>query len=178
MKVDVLEIMEIFERLPKITDPALKRAEYEKLIKLYTKDLFLTGDIYEGQGYSAALHSSYLSAVYDYIDMLKLNEEYNAIAKVCSRAKAVDEFDERLSMELMQALVNVNKGNEALKQYGYVTDLQRRYMDLDPSEEMQEFYLKMVHSSSRVRYNLDFVRAKRHVILAIWAKCLYNRFCV
>ena len=39
------------------------------------------------------------------------------------------------------ALIETNRSNEALMQYKYATHLQYRYLGIQPSEDMQEFYI-------------------------------------
>ena len=158
MRVDMLEIMELFELIPREADPEKRRHLYERLIRLYKGDLYLTGDIEGGESYEAALHSEYLDAVYDYIELLRSGEEFDLIVDVCRKALVIDQFDDRLNMEMMQALVDSKRSDEALVQYQKVEELNQKYMDAEPSEEMQNFYKKMVSSTDTLRFNLDFVR--------------------
>lgn len=158
MHVDMLEIMNIFELLPREIDIEKRRHLYERLLRLYKGDLFLTGDIEGGASYEAALHSEYLDAVYDYIELLRNAEEFNRIVDVCKKALLIDQLDDRLNMEMMQALVDSNRADEALEQYQQVSSMTERYLDAEPSDEMQDFYRKMVSSTDTLRFNLDFVR--------------------
>ena len=158
MHVDMLDIMEIFELLPREKDIEKRRHYYERLIRLYKGDLFLTGDIEGGESYQAALHSEYLDAIYDYIELLRSTEEFNHIVEVCKKAQIIDQFDDRLNMEMMQALVDSNRADEALVQYQQVSEMTEKYLDASPSDEMQDFYRKMVSSTDTLRFNLDFVR--------------------
>ena len=158
MKVDMLEIMQINEQLPRETDPKKREELCEELLRLYAGDLFLTGDIKGGAGYAAALHNQYLCAMYDYVDELKEAERYNDIIRVCERALEIDSFDERLQMEYMQAMVYVNRTSEAVKHYGKMSELTERYLGAEPSDEMRSFYRQMVRSEKKVRVSLDLVR--------------------
>ena len=162
MYIDVLDIMEIFERLGRLTDEEEKRAQYEQLLKLYGGDLFLTGDIEGGEGYSAALHSEYLNAVYDYVELLMKNQEYNRIIEVCQRALVIDALDDRLYMEMMQAQVLANRIEDAMKQYRRMADVNAKYLDAPPSEEMLEFYQKMVKQGNELKFSLKTVQDELH----------------
>ena len=118
MRVDMLEIMEINEQLPRETDTKKKEELIERLIKLYGGDMYLTGDIRGGAGYAASLHNQYIYAIYDYVEILREEERYNDIIRVCERALEMDSFDERLQMEYMQAMVYINRTDDALVHYG------------------------------------------------------------
>lgn len=155
MRVDALEIMEIFERLPEETSETRKVALYSRLVDLYRGDLYLTGDFVSGNEYSAAFHNEYLNAIYDYVEMLMREGKYDAVINVCSAAQKIDEFDERLYMEMMRAQVYTNRITEAMEQYRKVTDMHETYLDADPSEEMQEFYAKIMRQNKALRFSLD-----------------------
>lgn len=155
MRVDALEIMEIFERLPEEFSETKKTALYNRLIEIYRGDLFLTGDFISGNEYSAAFHNEYLNAVYDYIELLMREGEFDKIIEVCTAAQKIDEFDERLHMEMMQAQVYTNRIGEAMEQYRKVTDIHEQYLDTDPSEEMKAFYAKIMRQNKALRFSLD-----------------------
>ena len=155
MRVDALEIMEIFERLPEETSETRKVALYSRLVDLYRGDLYLTGDFVSGNEYSAAFHNEYLNAIYDYVEMLMREGKYDAVINVCSSAQKIDEFDERLYMEMMRAQVYTNRITEAMEQYRKVTDMHETYLDADPSEEMHEFYAKIMRQNKALRFSLD-----------------------
>ncbi len=158
MRVDMLEIMEINEQLPRETDTKKKEELSEKMLKLYGGDLFLTGDIRGGAGYAASLHNQYIYAIYDYVEILREEERYNDIIRVCERALEMDSFDERLQMEYMQAMVYINRTDDALAHYGKMSELNERYLGAEPSDEMRSFYRQMIRSEKKVRLSLDFVR--------------------
>lgn len=160
MRVDLPEILSLFERLPREKDDTVKKELFEQLLDDYKGDLFLTGDIEAGASYEAALHGQYMDAIYEYIEFLNDRECYNQIVAVCDKAFLIDKFDERLHLELMQALSAVNRNEEAMAQYEYLAELSRRHLDAEPSEEMQDFYRKMTKSGNRLKFNLDFMRSE------------------
>jgi len=155
MSVDALEIMEIFERLPLETSETKKIALYSRLMELYRGGLYLTGDFISGNEYSAAFHNEYLNAVYDYVDLLMSEGKYDSVINVCAEAQKIDEFDERLHMEMMRAQVYTNRIGDAMEQYNKVTDIHETYLDADPSEEMRAFYSKIMRQNKALRFSLD-----------------------
>ena len=158
VKVDVLEIMEIFEKLPGEQDPKKKHALCDELRRRYQGDLYLTGDLPGSEGYTAALHNEYMNAVYDEIELFKEKEEYNEICRVCEIAQQVDSLDERINLELMEAMSNASRTGEALKHYRRAEDLSRRYLEEELSDEMRGMYRQLVKSGHTLKYNLDAVR--------------------
>ena len=90
--------------------------------------------------------------------MLKQENNYQEIINVCRSALDVDNFDDRLHMELMSALIKTNRSNEALIQYKHVMHLHYRYLGVQPSEDMQEFYKQIIHAGKTLEFNLESIR--------------------
>ena len=101
-----------------------------------------------------------MMAIYSYIDLLKQEEDYKEIVNVCRSALDVDNFDDRLHMELMTALIKTNRSNEALVQYKHVMHLNYRYLGVQPSEDMQEFYKQIVRAGKTLDFNLEAIRSE------------------
>ena len=142
MTVDFFRIEAIFDELAGMRDESPERiALYEELLALYKGDLVQNAEQNEwALAQATSLHNKYMSAVYSYIELLKAADNHQDIVRVCRMALNVDNFDDRLHMELMTALINTNRTNEALVQYKHVTHLNYRYLGVQPSEDMQEFY--------------------------------------
>ena len=158
LSIDVLEIMGLFDAISGERSRETLRELYRRLAALYTGDLYQTGDLEEEAAYAEQLHSQYLNAMYAYIDLLRESEEYNEISEVCRRALAVDNFDDRLHIEMMRAMVNLNRASDAMSQYRHATDIASRYLDVEPSEEIKAFYWQMNRTHKEVKFNLDAFR--------------------
>ena len=156
--VDVLEILDILDKLKRTTDEKEQIALYKRLQKLYKGDLFQTGAMDDEAAYTEYLHQQYLQAVYNYVDLLNNLEEYNEISAVCRLALEIDSFDDRLHIELMKAMVNLNRNNDALMQYKHATSMTYRYLGVEPSEEMKDFYRQMSNAKKTLKFNLDAIR--------------------
>ena len=159
VRVDVLELMEIFDQLNRERDIFTLRELYQRVIKLYKGDLYQTGDLNEEAAYAEQLHRKYLDCIYNYVELLRQNEEYNEICSVCRTALAVDNFDERLHIELMKAMVNLNRVSEAMAQYHHAANITYRYLGAEPSETMKAFYRQLNQSRRSLKSNLDAIRA-------------------
>ena len=145
--VDVLRIMDILDALRRQPDDEARRALSEELLDLYKGDL-------EGAHW---LHSEFLEAIYLYADMLKRQEAYNHIYAICQRALLVDDLDEQLHILLMDAMVNLNRSSEALSEYRKVVRRSQRYLDAEPSEDLQDCYGRLVEESKSLKFNLDVI---------------------
>ncbi len=156
--VDALEIMEIYDGLRE-DGTAERRAELtDRLLTLYAGDLYQTGDLNNGLSMVNWMHREYLDAVLAYVEQLKRAEEYNRICEVCRAAIRVDDLDEQLHIELMQAMVNLNRASEAMAEYRKVVKVSRDVLDAEPSEELQACYAQLAEAGSAVRFNLDVIR--------------------
>ena len=160
VRVDVLELMDCFDALTRERDLFARRELYQRVIKLYKGDLYQTGDLEEEPAYAEQLHRKYLDSVYDYVDLLRQNEEYEEISSVCRTALAVDSFDERLHIELMKAMVNQNRVSDAMEQYHHAANLSYRYLGAEPSETMKAFYRQLNQSRRSLKFNLDAIRSE------------------
>ena len=161
MSADVYEIEDIFDALAASGEgeAAAQKDLYSRLMKLYVGDLLQDGEQNEwALARATTLHNKYMAAIYAYIELLKAEENYAEIADVCRAALDVDNFDDRLHMELMTALIKTNRTSEALVQYKHVMHLHYRYLGIQPSEDMQEFYKQIVHAGKTLEFNLESIR--------------------
>lgn len=158
MKVDVLELMDIFDALGTEQSESRRKELYQRMMSLYVGDLYQTGDLSEDAAYAEQMHRQYLENVYAYLELLNKREAYNDISAVCRTALEVDNFDERLHIELMRAMVNLNRVSEAMTQYKHATNITYRYLGAEPSENMKSFYQQLNRSRKSLKFNLDAIR--------------------
>lgn len=134
---------------------------FSKLMKLYIGDLLQNSNSYEWVLSRATwLHNKYIEAVYRCCEIYKQEENYDEIINVCRQALNVDNFDDKLHMEMMSALVKTNRSNEALTQYKHVIHLHYRYLNTQPSNDIQEFYKQIETAGKTLEFNLDSIRAE------------------
>ena len=153
---DLAKSLEVCGTLTVETD-----AQYQNVLSLYTGDL-LAGSAQEDWAISRSvpLHGQYITLVYAYLDLLKAAGRQEEIIQGCRFALENDPFDQRLHLELMQALVKTNRNNEALMQYKHVTHMHFRYLGVDPPQGIQEFYQQIIRSSDTLDMNLDAIRCE------------------
>ncbi len=162
MSVDLFELEDIFNDMPQAeADRDAWMALFQKLLKLYSGDLLQNSNSYEwGLSRAAWLHNKYIEAVYRCCEIYKQEENYDEIVNVCRQALNVDNFDDKLHMEMMSALVKTNRSNEALTQYKHVIHLHYRYLNTQPSNDIQEFYKQIETAGKTLDFNLDSIRAE------------------
>jgi len=160
MTVDIYEIEDIFNQLAVHKDDDEKCAALSRrLLEIYKGDLLVNSDQNEWVlARATAMHSRYMAAVFAYVDLLKRKEDYKEIINVCRSALDVDNFDDQLHIELMSALIKTNRNNEALVQYKHVMHLHYRYLGIQPSEDLQEFYKQIVNAGKTLEFNLEAIR--------------------
>ncbi len=156
--VDVLEIFRIFEELAQ--GPSFERRAVltEQLLKVYKGDLYDTGDCLSGISQVNWFHREYLEAVYRYLEDLSKAEEYNRMSNVCRTALKVDDLDEQLHIELMRAMVNLNRASEAINEYKKMAKQTKRYFDAEPSEDIRSYYEEISKDNQTIQFNLDVIR--------------------
>lgn len=160
MTVDLYEIDHILERLE---GEALSQ---EERMKLYSELQGLySGDLLQSSGHNdwavveaAGLHEKYMNAVLACIEMLKGQGQHKDVISVCRRALEVDKFDDRLHIELMTALIHMNRSGDALQQYKHLVEMNYRYLGVQPSEELQEFYKQIITAGKTLDFSLEAIR--------------------
>ncbi len=158
MQIDAIELMNLFDALAVERDPEILRGMYQRVIDLYQGDLFQTGDLEGDKGFAQQLHNQFLNSIYGYIELLRKAEDYNEICAVCRQALEVDSFDDRLHIELMKAMVSMNRTSDALVQYKHATNMTYRYLGTPPSAEMMAFYQELNRARQSLKNNLEVIR--------------------
>ena len=105
MEVDFYEVEDLLAALDG-ADGAHRESLLRRLLEAYTGDLLL--DCYQNEWARArttALHTQYLDAIHELVNILKDRRDDEGIISVCRRALEVDGFDDHLHLELMSALI-------------------------------------------------------------------------
>lgn len=160
LTLDLFDFEEIARKLEGCTELNPETAAlFQEVLTLYTGDLLAGSDQDDWAiSRSVHLHGQYIRIVYSYLDLLKAGGQYEEIIQTCRFALESDPFDERLHLELMQALVKTNRNNEALMQYKHVTNMHFRYLGVKPPEGIQEFYKQIIQASDTLDMNIDTIR--------------------
>ena len=76
---------------------------------------------------------------------------------MCDRALEADDLDEHLHLYRMEAMVNLNRADEALSEYRKVARRSRQYFDEEPGEELQDCYRTLMEDGRTLKFNLDVI---------------------
>jgi DNA-binding SARP family transcriptional activator len=146
VKIDVFRMEDICKTVldAKSLDSDV-RDQFEELLQIYTDDLLTNSSLSMWIApKSVYYHDLYLKTVYRYIELLKEEEEYGEIIRICKIALDIDAFDSMLNLELMSALLKTGKSKEALEQYQNTTNLQYTHLGWKPSDEILNFYKELI----------------------------------
>ncbi len=163
MTVDYYEVVDLVKKLMPVEAFDVQTGEeYRRLALLYK------GDLLQGQNAqcewavprAVLLHGQYLKAIYHYIDILKKADNFEEIVNVTRVALDIDAFDERLHLELLNALTKTDRNNEALQQYKHITNLHYRYLGVQPPAAIQDFYKQIMQARSDLEFNMEAIRSE------------------
>ncbi len=156
-KIDIFYVEDLCNKVDEITNLTPNAvAIFEDILYMYRDHLlsnsslnpWLTPKVYY-------YHNLYLKSIYAYIELLKAGENLSEVIRVCKIALEIDPFDTTLNLELMQSLLNQGKNREALSQYQNVTDLHFNHLGTKPSDEILDFYKKLITVEKPIEANID-----------------------
>lgn len=133
---------------------------YTKIIDIYGGDL--TSSFIEEEwivSRSLYLHHLYLQTVYHFIDLLRAERDNEMIIHVSRIALDIDAFDEKLNLELMNALKDSGQQNAALNQYKHVTSAYYKYLGIEPTESIQSFYKSLIRANLASESDIQAIRS-------------------
>ncbi len=158
MEVDFYQVEDLFAALENASG-AKRETLIRCLLDAYTGDLLQ--DCYQNdwvRSRATGLHAKYLDAVHELVNILKERDDDEGVVSVCRRALEVDSFDDPLHLELMSALINRGRTNEAMTQYKHLTNLYYQGLGIRPSDEVQAFYKRIVSNGKNLEFNLESIR--------------------
>ncbi len=156
--VDVLEVMELFSTLQGDCPDEVRAQLTERLQEIYQGDLYSTGEVHNDIIMVNHLHREYLECVLKYVAQLRKKESYNRLCEVCRQAMRIDNLDEQLHIELMQAMANLNRAGEAMTEYKKLARNMQNTLGEDPSDEVRACYNRLAEAGNTLKYNLDTIR--------------------
>ena len=115
-RVDVFEMEALMEEARRQLNPAAAVARYERVLELYAGRLlpmFCNEPWVETR--SLTLHVQYRIALFQVLEACKRKGENERIVKLCRRAIELDPYEERLYLEMIQALEALGRHEKALE---------------------------------------------------------------
>lgn len=158
--VDVLEVLALNDRLRGEMTESQRVECCQQLLSLYDGDLYDSDELNNAMTSVSQLHRIYLETALNLIEIKRKQEAWSEILAITDAAMKIDDMDEPLQIERMRALVQLNRTGDAMNEYRQITEKERRLLDAEPGEELQEFYRQMSQTGTSLRYNLDVLRNK------------------
>lgn len=115
-RVDVFEMEALMEEARRQLSPAAAVARYERVLELYTGRLLPQTSLESWvETRSLSLHVMYRSALFQVLEACKRKGENMRIVSLCRRAIELDPYEERLYLEMIQALEALGRHEEAVE---------------------------------------------------------------
>lgn len=156
--------VEVFERAFKSAadadDPNEKLKLILEAVNIYTGD-FLSKSAYESWVVSLNTYyrSIYGKAVKTAIDLLSKSGKLHDIIAICSKATAINPYDEFVHYSHIKALAELGEQESAKKQYEIVTDFMMNKFGITPSKELMELYDTAIKTNKSIQPDIDVVVA-------------------
>lgn len=162
VSIDMYELQDRFDELGQLAkDDAEQDTVWQRIVQLYNGDLLLEDGQEEWNlGVSTRLHASLLEAGNKVIRYYETKGDYEAMEAAARAVLRVDKYDENMHIALMKAMVMTDRIKEAMAQYRHATQLSYEELGVEPSQELQEFYRKIVQKEKEEEFSLKFVQEK------------------
>ncbi|RHP36243.1 BTAD domain-containing putative transcriptional regulator [Lachnotalea sp. AF33-28] len=133
---------------------------YENAVELYQGD-FLPKQASEHWviPVSTYYHTLFLDAAKALAGLYELDQQYDKMASVCSKAIEKDGLDEQLHCLFIKALVGQNKHGLALAHYSKATAALYENLGTKPSKELQEVYQDLLKSKNELETDLSVIQS-------------------
>ena len=130
-----------------------------KAMKLYTGDLLsIASETAWLIPISVYYHDLFLTNTFVIIDSLKVQEDYQEIIHVCKTALDIDLFEDRLHLELIQALMETGKNRAALSQFQATSDLYYQHLGVAPSENIRSLYKNIIKIGQDMEVDIKIIQ--------------------
>ena len=141
------------------TDKA--RAAAEKALSLYKGEFLANAS---GNPWMLSMrtyyHSRYLNLTRDVARLLYEKGNLEQSAELCREASVIDPFDEESQLLMMQILYASGLTQAAIQHYEMVRGMFMDQLGVTPSEELSEFYRKLVREDEPREQDLNVIRTQ------------------
>ncbi len=151
--IDVFELERLVKEAGLAKDGETRKRCLAAAVDIYSGPLLPSS---EGKSWvvnkSAYYRDLYLNALYALTDILREHESYAEIVQICRRAQDVEPLEERVNAELMYALVQLGRSDDAFTQF------QRHDIageDRQRSEAMRGLYERMMRLGEQAENDID-----------------------
>lgn len=107
---------------------------------------------------SSEYHAMYLNAANTAIGLLTAREDWDLLTKLCSRAITVDVYNENFHIQLINALFQSGRQQEALKQYHATESMFYNQFAITPSPKLMELYKLIQDKQHKITTDLSTIQ--------------------
>lgn len=158
LEIDAEEFEKAFKEASSNEDTDEKLSLILNAINLYTGD-FLAKAAYESWvvPLNTYYRSVYSKAVHIAVELLSTMGKLHDIISICSKASAINPYDEFVHYSHIKALAELGDQESAKRQYETVTHLMMTKFGITPSKELIELYDTAIKSKKSVKSDIDAV---------------------
>ena len=158
LEIDAEEFEKAFKEASSNEDPDEKLSLILNAVNLYTGD-FLAKAAYESWvvPLNTYYRSVYSKAVHIAVELLSTMGKLHDIIAICSKASAINPYDEFVHYSHIKALAELGDQESAKRQYETVTHLMMTKFGISPSKELIELYDTAIKSKKSVKSDIDAV---------------------
>lgn len=158
LEIDAEEFEKAFKEASSNEDADEKLSLILNAINLYTGD-FLAKAAYESWvvPLNTYYRSVYSKAVHIAVELLSTMGKLHDIISICSKASAINPYDEFVHYSHIKALAELGDQESAKRQYETVTHLMMTKFGITPSKELMELYDTAIKSKKSVKSDIDAV---------------------
>lgn len=159
-EIDVEVFEKAFKSAADTNDPTEKLRLVLEAVNIYSGD-FLSKSAYESWVVSLNTYyrSIYGKAVKTAIELLSKAGKLHDIIAICSKATAINPYDEFVHYSHIKALAELGEQESAKKQYEIVTDFMMNKFGITPSKELMELYDTTIKTNKSIQPDIDVVVA-------------------
>ena len=159
-EIDVETFEKAFKAAADTDDPTEKLRLILEAVNIYSGD-FLSKSAYESWVVSLNTYyrSIYGKAVKTAVELLSEAGKLHDIIAICSKATAINPYDEFVHYSHIKALAELGEQESAKKQYEIVTDFMMNKFGITPSKELMELYDTAIKTSKSIQPDIDVVVA-------------------
>ncbi|MBD5115798.1 MAG: diguanylate cyclase [Ruminococcaceae bacterium] len=158
LEIDAEEFEKAFKEASSSEDADEKLSLILNAVNLYTGD-FLAKSAYESWvvPLNTYYRSVYSKAVHIAVELLGTMGKLHDIIAICSKASAINPYDEFVHYSHIKALAELGDQESAKRQYETVTHLMMTKFGITPSKELIELYDTAIKSKKSVKSDIDAV---------------------
>jgi len=136
---------------------------YKKAFDLYNGDFLIEIPYQEWViPHRNNYHWHFVESVLEYIELLKEEDRYEEITKICEKAIEIEPYEEELHIAYLEALLKLGENAHARSHYKYANDLFNNDLDITSIPKLENFYKNKLDSNPLTRIKKS-LKERNHI---------------